>query len=35
MKRVLITGLNSYIGNSFEKYIREMPDAAIETEKIS
>ena len=35
MKRVLITGLNSYIGNSFEEYIREMPDAAIETEKIS
>ncbi len=35
MKRVLVTGLNSYIGNSFEQYIREMPDAAIETEKIS
>ena len=35
MKRVLITGLNSYIGNSFEQYIREVPNVAIETEKIS
>ena len=35
MKRVLITGLNSYIGNSFEQYIREAPNVAIKTEKIS
>lgn len=35
MKKVLITGLNSYIGNSFEKYIENMPGAVIQTEKIS
>lgn len=35
MKKVLITGLNSYIGNSFETYIENMPEAAIQTEKIS
>lgn len=26
MKRILITGLNSYIGNSFENYLRQWPD---------
>jgi len=35
MKKVLITGLNSYIGNSFERYVEEMPGGAIETKKIS
>lgn len=35
MKKVLITGLNSYIGNSFERYMRETRDAAVGTEKIS
>lgn len=35
MKKVLITGLNSYIGNSFEKYIENMREPAIQTEKIS
>lgn len=35
MKKVLITGLNSYIGNSFEKYVEEIPDNNIKTEKIS
>lgn len=35
MKKVLITGLNSYIGNSFEKYIEHMQEFAIQTEKIS
>lgn len=35
MKKVLITGLNSYIGNSFEQYIEESNDAAIETQRIS
>lgn len=35
MKKVLITGLNSYIGNSFEKYIEGMQEPAIQTEKIS
>ena len=34
MKKVLITGLNSYIGNSFEKYIRTF-DLNIEAEKTS
>lgn len=34
MKKVLITGLNSYIGNSFEKYIKSF-DLNIETEKTS
>ena len=35
MKKVLITGLNSCIGNSFEQYIEESNDAAIETQRIS
>jgi len=35
MKKVLITGLNSYIGNAFEKYIEEMQDSGIKTEKVS
>lgn len=35
MKKVLITGLNSYIGNSFEKYIAEMQDASVLIEKVS
>lgn len=35
MRKVLITGLNSYIGNSFEKYIENMQEPAIQTEKIS
>lgn len=35
MKRVLITGLNSYIGNSFEQYIKESYEAVIETQKVS
>lgn len=35
MKKVLITGLKSYIGNSFEKYIENMQEPAIQTEKIS
>lgn len=35
MKKVLITGLNSYIGNSFEKYIENMLDPAIQTKKVS
>lgn len=34
MKKVLITGVNSYIGNSFEKYIG-VSDSNIETEKVS
>lgn len=35
MKQVLITGLNSYIGNSFEEYIEKVPEKSIQTEKIS
>ena len=35
MKKVLITGLNSYIGNSFEKYIENIPESAMQTEKVS
>ncbi len=35
MRKVLITGLNSYIGNSFENYIREMPESDMDTRKIS
>lgn len=34
MKKVLITGVNSYIGNSFEKYIKTF-HLNIETEKVS
>lgn len=26
MKRILITGANSYIGTSFEKYMSQWPD---------
>lgn len=35
MKKVLITGLNSYIGNSFEQYVEKIPDGDITTEKVS
>lgn len=34
MKRILITGLNSYIGNSFENYLRQWP-ADYRVDKIS
>ena len=27
MKRVLVTGVNSYIGNSFRAYMEQFPDA--------
>ena len=26
MKHILITGINSYLGKSFEKYIRQFPE---------
>lgn len=35
MKKVLITGLNSYIGNSFENYIEKISDAAMIIKKVS
>ena len=31
MKRILITGANSYIGTSFEKYIKDNTDFEIDT----
>lgn len=31
MKKVLITGANSYIGTSFEKYMKQYPDYQIDT----
>ncbi len=35
MKRVLITGKNSYVGNSFEKWVTEHYSSNFQIDKIS